>query len=83
MRYWRTDPRYLVLAVSSIFVVLVLGTVMVLNARGLPGGGQGQVGFETAPASMALGRAPAGLLGVPVFVALVSGWGIHLSLIHI
>lgn len=78
LRYWRTDPRYLVLAVSSIFVVLVLGTVMVLNARhGLPGGGQGQVGFETAPASMALGRAPAGLLGVPVFVALVSGWGIH------
>ncbi|MCZ0858372.1 transporter [Actinomyces israelii] len=74
LRYWRTDPRYLVLGVSTVLVMLVVGVVTVLGFRQ---GAEENVAFETAPAGAALGRAPAALLGVPVAIALMSGWVLH------
>ena len=74
LRYWRTDPRYLVLGVSTVLVMLVVGVVTVLGFRQ---GVEEKVAFETAPAGAALGRAPAALLGVPVAIALMSGWVLH------
>ena len=78
LRYWRTDPRYLILGVSTVLVMLVVGTVSALTLR--QGGAEGSatdVALETAPAGAALGRAPAALLGVPVAIALMSGWVLH------
>ena len=55
-------------------VMLVVGVVTVLGFRQ---GAEKNMAFETAPAGAALGRAPAALLGVPVAIALMSGWVLH------
>ena len=75
LRYWRTDPRYLALGLSSTLIMLVVGIVVVLSMT--TGSADSDVIFMIAPAKAALGEAPAALLGVPVGIALMSGWVLH------
>ena len=73
LRYWRTDPRYLVqfLSVLLLPVVLVLGPA--LNSSRFSGSVNGQpVGI-----SFALGHAPAALLFMAPALAVFMGWAIH------
>ena len=77
LRYWRTDPRYLALGASAVFVALAVGVVMVLNTQQGFGGAEGDSSLASAPVSAASGGAPPALLGVPVVIALMSGWALH------
>ena len=73
LRYWRTDPRYLVqfLSVLILPVVLVLGPA--LNSSRFAAGDNGQ----PADISFALGHAPAPLLFMAPALAVFMGWAIH------
>ncbi|EJF38984.1 transporter [Actinomyces massiliensis] len=75
LRYWRNDPRYLALGLSSTFVMLIVGIVVVLSMT--TGSADSDVVFMSAPVNAALGEAPAALLGVPPWIALMSGWVLH------
>ena len=73
LRYWRTDPRYLVqfLSVLILPVVLVLGPA--LNSSRFAAGDNGQ----PVDISFALGHAPAPLLFMAPALAVFMGWAIH------
>ena len=73
LRYWRTDPRYLVqfLSVLLLPVVLVLGPA--LNSSRFVVYVNGQR-MET---SFALGHAPAALLFMAPALAVFMGWALH------
>ena len=73
LRYWRTDPRYLVQFVSVLIlpVVLVLGPA--LNSSRFAAGDNGQ----PVDISFALGHAPTALLFMAPALAVFMGWAIH------
>ena len=73
LRYWRTDPRYLVQFLSVLIfpVVIVLGPA--LNSSRFSGGVNGQ----PVDVSFALGHAPAPLLFMAPALAVFMGWAIH------
>ena len=73
LRYWRTDPRYLVqfLSVLILPVVLVLGPA--LNSSRFAAGDNDQ----PVDISFALGHAPAPLLFMAPALAVFMGWAIH------
>ena len=73
LRYWRTDPRYLVqfLSVLLLPVVLVLGPA--LNSSRLVV----YVNGQRVENSFALGHAPAALLFMAPALAVFMGWAIH------
>ena len=73
LRYWRTDPRYLVQFLSALIlpVVLVLGPA--LNSSRFAAGDNGQ----PVDISFALGHAPAPLLFMAPALAVFMGWAIH------
>ena len=73
LRYWRTDPRYLVqfLSVLILPVVLILGPA--LNSSRFAAGDNGQ----PVDISFALGHAPAPLLFMAPALAVFMGWAIH------
>ena len=68
LRYWRTDPRYLV-QVITLVVMPVLTPVMIALGRASA--------IDVGETSLAPGRASAVLLAAPVLAALLSGWGLH------
>jgi integral membrane transport protein len=55
--------------------MLIVGIVVVLSMT--TGSADSDVVFMSAPAKAALGEAPAALLGVPPWIALMSGWVLH------
>ena len=73
LRYWRTDPRYLVqfLSVLLLPVVLVLGPA--LNSSRFVV----YVNGQRVENSFALGHAPAALLFMAPALAVFMGWAIH------
>ena len=73
LRYWRTDPRYLVQFLSAMLlpVVIVLGPA--LNSSRFSAGVNGQ----PVDTSFALGHAPAPLLFMAPALAVFMGWAIH------
>ena len=73
LRYWRTDPRYLVQFLSALLlpVVIVLGPA--LNSSRFSAGVNGQ----PVDTSFALGHAPAPLLFMAPALAVFMGWAIH------
>ena len=73
LRYWRTDPRYLVQFLSALLlpVVIVLGPA--LNSSRFSAGVNGQ----PVDTSFALGYAPAPLLFMAPALAVFMGWAIH------
>ena len=73
LRYWRTDPRYLVQFLSALLlpVVIVLGPA--LNSSRFSGSVNGQ----PVDTSFALGHAPAPLLFMAPALAVFMGWAIH------
>jgi len=73
LRYWRTDPRYLVQFLSALLlpVVIVLGPA--LNSSRFSAGVNGQ----PVDISFALGHAPAPLLFMAPALAIFMGWAIH------
>ena len=73
LRYWRTDPRYLVQFVSVLIlpVVLVLGPA--LNSSRFSAGVSGQ----PVDTSFALGHAPTALLFMAPALAVFMGWALH------
>ncbi len=73
LRYWRTDPRYLVQFLSVLLfpVVIVLGPA--LNSSRFSGSVNGQ----PVDVSFALGHAPAPLLFMAPALAVFMGWAIH------
>ena len=73
LRYWRTDPRYLVQFLSALLlpVVIVLGPA--LNSSRFSAGVNGQ----PMDISFALGHAPAPLLFMAPALAVFMGWAIH------
>ena len=73
LRYWRTDPRYLVQFLSAMLlpVVIVLGPA--LNSSRFSAGANGQ----PVDISFALGHAPAPLLFMAPALAVFMGWAIH------
>ena len=68
LRYWRTDPRYLV-QVITLVVMPVLTPVMIALGRASA--------IDVGETSLAPGRAPAVLLAAPALAALLCGWGLH------
>lgn len=68
LRYWRTDPRYLV-QVITLVVMPVLTPVMIALGRASA--------IDVGETSLALGRASAVLLAAPALAALLCGWGLH------
>ena len=73
LRYWRTDPRYLVQFLSALLlpVVIVLGPA--LNSSRFSAG----VNSQPVDISFALGHAPAPLLFMAPALAVFMGWVIH------
>ena len=73
LRYWRTDPRYLVQFLSALLlpVVIVLGPA--LNSSRF----SGSVNGRPVDISFALGHAPAPLLFMAPALAVFMGWAIH------
>ena len=73
LRYWRTDPRYLVQFLSALLlpVVIVLGPA--LNSSRL----SVSVNGRPVDTSFALGHAPAPLLFMAPALAVFMGWVIH------
>ena len=73
LRYWRTDPRYLVQFLSALLlpVVFVLGPS--LNSSRFSASANGQ----PVDTSFALGHAPAPLLFMAPALAVFMGWAIH------
>ena len=73
LRYWRTDPRYLVQFLSALLlpVVIVLGPA--LNSSRFSASVNGQ----PVDTSFALGHAPAPLLFMAPGLAVFMGWVIH------
>lgn len=71
LRYWRADPRYLVLALTILIVPLV-----VLGSAAT-GSMTSRVGSPGAAGALALGHAPWWLLFVGLFTALMTGWAVH------
>ena len=73
LRYWRTDPRYLVQFLSALLlpVVIVLGPA--LNSSRFSASVNGQ----PVDTSFALGHAPAPLLFMAPALAVFMGWVIH------
>ena len=68
LRYWRTDPRYLV-QVITLVVMPVLTPVMIALGRASA--------IDVGETSLAPGRASAVLLAAPALAALLCGWGLH------
>ena len=68
LRYWRTDPRYLV-QVITLVVMPVLTPVMIALGRASA--------INVGETSLAPGRASAVLLAAPALAALLCGWGLH------
>lgn len=75
LRYWRSDPRYLAMAV----VIVTIPTLLVLV--GLVNMAQDRVrveiGEEALRVDLSLGHAPAPLMLLPVLTALIAGWALH------
>ncbi|WP_243106683.1 transporter [Actinomyces lilanjuaniae] len=71
MRYWRTDPRYLVMAVSAVMlpVFFVVGAAM--------GWAQAISEAEGLSVSLAAGQAPGLFLMAAPALALMMGWTVH------
>ena len=73
LRYWRTDPRYLVQFVS----VLILPVVLVLGPALNSSRFVVYVNGQRVETSFALGHAPAPLLFMAPALAVFMGWAIH------
>lgn len=73
LRYWRTDPRYLVQFLSVLLIPLALVLAPALNSSRFVVYVNGQR-MET---SFALGHAPAALLFMAPALAVFMGWALH------
>ncbi|WP_127841724.1 transporter [Actinomyces wuliandei] len=71
MRYWRTDPRYLVMAVSAV----MLPVFFVVGAA--TGSAQALSEVDGVGVSLAAGQAPGLFLMAAPALALMVGWSVH------
>ncbi|VEG25381.1 phosphatidylethanolamine N-methyltransferase family domain-containing protein [Actinomyces howellii] len=75
LRYWRTDPRYLVSMMSAVVVPVL---ILAVGAMGTSTGGiRFEVGGEPSVVSWTWGQAPALLLWLPPVLALMCAWSVH------
>ncbi|MBO3724753.1 transporter [Actinomyces bowdenii] len=71
LRYWRSDPRYLVQAIPVLMLPVLLVAMPVLGAARVSVNGQ------EVRTSMALGQAPTAMLLIVPVLVLMMGWSIH------
>ena len=73
LRYWRTDPRYLVQFLSVLIFPVALVMTPALNSNRFAASANGQ----PVEASLAFGQAPAALLFMAPALAVFMGWALH------
>lgn len=71
LRYWRSDPRYLVQLVSIVMLPVFLVVMPTL------GSGRVTINGERIGQNLGLGQAPVGLLLIVPVMVLMMGWAIH------
>lgn len=76
LRYWRTDPRYMSVALGVVLMPVIFSGVAVAGVVTGSVAIYGPDGQATT-VSLAPGQGPAVLLGVPLGIALLGGWGLH------
>ncbi len=73
LRYWRTDPRYLVMVAAIVLFPLLLLGGQIVNVLT----GHLVVDLGAGPVVTSVGQAPPAFLGLPLVIALLGGWALH------